>query len=224
MNKLKKNIILQIEKTKIGNRALHNVRYRIVLTAFLGFVINITYAVYNGVLGIIYASVWFLAMFAYYTILSVMRFSAVLYEYKSKTHNEKFAMQFIGVMLIIMSLVLSGLVYYSIANDIATKNNSIIMITIAAYTFYKVIMAIINLVRIRKYKSYLLTTIRNIALADAAVSIFSLQRSMLVSFDGMISENIRLMNICTGSGVCLVVFILGLIMSIGKVSKKNRVI
>lgn len=66
----------------------------------------------------------------------------------------------------------------------------------------------------------MLITIRNIALADAAVSIFSMQRSMLVSFEGMTPENIRIMNICTGIGVCLLVFLLGLIMAIG-LNKKS---
>ena len=220
MNKIKKNVISKIEKTQIGNRALHNVRYRTVFIAFISLIINIAYAFYNGILGIMYASVWFLAMFAYYTLLSVMRFSAVLYEYKTKKHNEKFIMRFIGVMLIIMSLVLSASVYYSIVNDVANKNNEIVMITIATYTFYKIIMAIINLAKIKKYKSFLLITIRNIALADVAVSIFSLQRPMLVSFEGMTSENIRIMNICTGSGVCLLVLVLGIIMSVG-LNKKN---
>ena len=105
----------------------------------------------------------------------------------------------------------------------ANKNNKIVMITIATYTFYKIIMAIINLVKTKKYKSFLLITIRNIALADAAVSIFSLQRSMLVSFEGMTSENIRIMNICTGIGVCLIVFTLGLIMACGIIDKKNKI-
>lgn len=220
MNKIKKNVVSQIEKTQTGNRILHNARYRIIFTASISLIINIAYAFYNGVLGIMYASFWFLAMFAYYTLLSVMRFSAVLCEYKNKRHNEKFVMKFIGVMLIIMSFVLSGSVYYSIAYDVANKNNKIVMITIATYTFYKVIMAIINLVKTKKYKSFLLITIRNIALADAAVSIFSLQRSMLVSFEGMTQENIRIMNICTGISVCLLVFLLGLIMAIG-LNKKN---
>lgn len=223
MNKIKKNIISQIEKTQTGNRILHNARYRIIFTASVSLIINIAYAFYNGILGIVYASFWFLAMFAYYTLLSVMRFSAVLYEYKNKRHNEKFVMRFIGIMLIIMSFVLSGSVYYSIANDVANKNNKIVMITIATYTFYKIIMAIINLVKTKKYKSFLLITIRNIALADAAVSIFSLKRSMLVSFEGMTSENIRIMNICTGIGVCLIVFTLGLIMACGIIDKKNKI-
>lgn len=221
MGKIKRNVISQIEKKQTGNRILHNVRYRIVFTASISLIINIAYAFYNGILGIIYASVWFLAMFAYYTLLSVMRFSAVLYEYKNKTHNEKFVMKFIGIMLILMSLVLSGLTYYSIVNDVANKNNKIVMITIATYSFYKIIMAIINLVKIRKYKSYLLITIRNIAFADAAVSIFSLQRSILVSFEGMTSENIQVMNICTGTAVCLLVFILGLLMTIRSSSQKQ---
>ena len=42
------------------------------------------------------------------------------------------------------------------------------------------------------------------------VSVFSLQRSMLVSFEGMAPADIQLFNILTGSAVCITVFVLGL--------------
>ena len=53
-------------------------------------------------------------------------------------------------------------------------------------------------------------TLRNISFAAAFVSIFSLQRSMLVSFAGMTEMEIRIMNVATGSAVCIIVFLLGL--------------
>lgn len=82
------------------------------------------------------------------------------------------------------------------------------MISIAAYTFCKVIIAIVNAVKIAKHKSPLLATIRNITCADAAASILSLQRSMLVSFKGMSNSDIILMNTLTGVFICLFVFML----------------
>ena len=52
--------------------------------------------------------------------------------------------------------------------------------------------------------------LRNISFATALVSIFSLQRSMLVTFEGMTDSQIVLMNALTGTGVCILVFLLGL--------------
>ena len=59
-------------------------------------------------------------------------------------------------------------------------------------------------------------TLRNISLASAAVSVFSLQRSMLVSFEGMSAENIVVMNGLTGTAIYLLVFILGINLIGGK--------
>ena len=47
-------------------------------------------------------------------------------------------------------------------------------------------------------------------IADAFVSIFALQRSMLVSFEGMNETEIIIMNAVLGSAVCIIVFLLGL--------------
>ena len=69
------------------------------------------------------------------------------------------------------------------------------MITIAVYAFTKITIAIINFVKARKSNSATVKVLRNIALADAAVSIFSLQRSMLVSFPGMKQNEILIFNI-----------------------------
>lgn len=188
---------------------------RIVLAATSVLAINICYAIYNGVLGIIYSSPWLAVLCAYYLILSVMRFSAVFCARKFKSGEQMFIMRFCGAMLMILSLVLSYSVYYSIYRETAKSYGEIVMITIATYTFYKVILAFINAAKAAKHRSPVLTAIRNIACADAAASLLSLQRSMLVSFNGMSEAEIRLMNTLTGSGVCIFIFILGLIMTLG---------
>lgn len=123
-------------------------------------------------------------------------------------------------MLIVMSFVLSGVVYLSVTNTVAVKHQEIIMITIATYTFYKVVLAIVNTVKIRKENSLLLSTIRNIGCADAAVSMLSLQRSMLVSFGEMERSKIYIMNALTGAGVLIIILAFGISMII-KSSKKT---
>jgi len=54
-------------------------------------------------------------------------------------------------------------------------------------------------------------TIRNITLASALASLMTMQRSMLVSFEGDITAGETLiLNICTGGAVCILVFLMGL--------------
>jgi len=79
----------------------------------------------------------------------------------------------------------------------------IVMIAMATYAFTKITLATINLVKSRLNTSGALITLRNISFADAFVSIFALQHSMLVSFEGMTGTDILIMNATIGSAVCM---------------------
>ena len=188
-------------------------RQKVLLMAFLSLVFNITYGLGNAVLGILSHSWWFLTVAAYYIILSIMRFAVVLYEKKNRRRNrqnEIFIKRFSGMMFLFLYIILTGTVFLTVKQDIGTKFHEVVMITIATYTFTKIVFAIIKLCKSKQDGSPLLTTVRNISLADAVVSVFSLQRSMLTSFEGMAPADIRLFNVLTGSGVCLVIIVLGL--------------
>ena len=84
------------------------------------------------------------------------------------------------------------------------------MITIALYAFTKITLAIIEMVKAKGTASPAVKVLRNISLADASVSIYSMQRSMLVSFPGMTSAEIQLLNILTGTAVWMLVLFLGM--------------
>ena len=109
-----------------------------------------------------------------------------------------------------LSVPLVGTVILSVVRDRGHKLHMIIMIAMAAYAFTRITLAIINLAKSRKSPSTKLITLRNISFASACVSIFALQRSMLVSFEGMTETEIRIMNAATGSAVCILVVLLGL--------------
>lgn len=123
----------------------------------------------------------------------------------------------------LLSAILALSVYLSFQYDVAVVHSEIMMITIAAYTFYKMTMAVVNAVKARKQRTLWLIAIRNIGCADAAASLLTLQRSMLVSFEGMNSRDIELMNVLTGAGVCLVTAALGIYMVLGKGKQNGKV-
>lgn len=208
-----KRFLSKFESTTFGNRYMNDSRFRVIFSATMSFAINALYALYNALLGAIGHSWWFAAFGVYYILLSVMRLFAVLYERRiSERKNEAFVMKFSGVLLIMLSFVLASTVYMAANSDKAQQYHEIIMITIATYTFTKLTLAIINAVKVKKTKSPILVTIRNISCADAAASILSLQRSMFASFEGTSETDIFVMNICTGTAAFLFVLILGISM------------
>ena len=212
-----------IAKTKTGRKLASSQRYRMILSAAVAFAFNLLYAIYHCVLGILNLSFWFIAMCAFYGILAIMRFSAVLCErnhQKSPDNDtEWFVMKLSGLLLVVLGIVLATVNYISLSQNIATQHEEIIMITIATYTFYKITVAIVKTVRQHRNLSPLLRTIRNISYAEVAASILTLQRSMLVSFGSMSTGNIHFMNAVTGAVVCLFILILGLSMII-KIKRK----
>ena len=111
-------------------------------------------------------------------------------------------------MLLFIPLV--GMVILSAVRDRGNEHHEIVMITIATYTFTKITLATIKLIKARHSGLATLIILRDISFADAFISIFALQRSMLVSFEGMTEMEIVIMNVTLGSAVCVIVFMLGL--------------
>lgn len=216
-----------IVKTKIGNKIVSSQRYRIILSAAVAFAFNLLYAIYHCVLGVLNISFWFITMCAFYGILATIRFSAVLCEcnhYKLPSDDtDLFVMKFTGILLVILGIVLATINYVSLSQNIATKHEEIIMITIATYTFYKITMAIVKAVKQHKNPSPLLKTIQSIGYAEVSASILTLQRSMLVSFGSMDSRQMRFLNAMTGAVVCVFILILGLSMIVKSRRKEQEI-
>ena len=173
--------------------------------SLLSLLLNVAFSAYYIVFGGITRSWWLFTVGVYYVILSVVRFAVL----RTK-QSDGFATKFTGVMLMLLSLPLVGTVILAVVRDRGMVLHEIVMITMALYAFSKITLATVNLIKSRKSASAKLITLRNICFADAFVSIFSLQRSMLVSFEGMTETEIRIINAATGSAVCIIVFLLGL--------------
>lgn len=191
-------------------RVVRDRERRVLYTASASLGLNLLYALYNGALGLMDRSIWFAAMCAYYTILAAMRFFAVLYGRKGD--RGLLVARLFGALFVLMSGVLAVVVWLSLTRDTAVRYGTIVMITIAAYTFTKLTLAVIRALRAKKNPSRLLAAIRSVGYAEAAASVFTLQKSMLASFEGMTEGEIYTMNLLTGSGVWLFMFVLGIYM------------
>ena len=178
---------------------------RMVKLSLLSLLLNIVFAAYHIVFGVMTHSWWLFTAGIYYTILSFVRFAVLL-----SIKRNAFIAKFTGIMLMLLSLPLVGTVILAVVRDRGIVRHEIVMITMAVCSFTKITLAIINLIKARKSTSAKLVTLRNISLSDACVSIFALQRSMLVSFGDMAETDICIFNAVIGAAVCLIVFLLGL--------------
>ena len=173
--------------------------------ALASLMFNMAFATYHLVMGLATSSWWLLTLGSYYIVLSIVRFVVL----RSKS-GERFIATFTGWMLILLTIPLVGTVILSVVRNRGHELHMIVMIAMAAYAFTKITFATIKFIKVRRSTSATLITLRNISFADAFVSIFALQRSMLVSFEGMIETEIVIMNATLGSAVCVIVFLLGL--------------
>ena len=149
-------------------------------------------------------------------LLGIIMLIALIPMIKGINGTELFAKRITGVLLVVLSFCIVGVTILSALKERGTAFHEIVMITIATYTFTKITIAIVGTVKTKQSTSPVLKTLRNISLADACVLIYTMQRSMLVTFPGMKAAEIQLFNILTGTTVWIIILFLGMNLIGGK--------
>lgn len=200
------------------NRVTTDYRWRTILFAVPGMVSNIIFATFNGVIGITSHSAWFGTLSAYYILLSIMRAGVVRQERKLASVKEKqehmqrelSVYRRNSVLFMFMAVVLAGAVVLLLNAQGGKNYPGYTIYAVAAYTFYKIVTSTIQVIKVGKRKSPLLSITRRIGYIDACVSILTLQTAMFAAFADGEEGLIRLMNGLTGTVVCLMVLGLGI--------------
>ncbi len=107
-----------------------------------------------------------------------------------------------GLALLGVNLTMSGIAFQAIWLGRITHHGPIAMIASAAYTFYKLTIAIVQVVQCWHKSEPILGASRNLAMTEALMSLFTLQTAMLTTFSTG-AEDPLLMNSLTGLAVCL---------------------
>ena len=198
------------EKLSATQRFMTDMSFRTILSAVWSAAINLAYTVYNGYLGFKHGSVWFVTMFIYYAFLFVMR-CFVLVQSRSSNRQRDFAiMRVDGILLVGLMIALTGIMSLSVKYNIVRTHGKIAMIILAVYTFFKLTVAFLNLMRVRNLLSPIIRTIRNICFADALVSLISMLLSVFAVLK--ILEKGRVFIIFSGALVCMIIAMLAVSM------------
>ncbi len=201
-----------------------DVRLRMNLSLFGGFVWNAVYAVFQLCLGIYHHTFWYYSLAAYYFCLGVMRFSLANF---TRTHKpgenmtaELKRYRNCGIVFLLMNLALALIIFFMVYWNRTFYHHQITTIAMAAYTFFSFTMAIINILKYSKIGSPVYSASKAISLAAACVSMLTLEATMLTTFgDGSMSLLSRKIFLGATGGV-ISAFIIG--MAIYMIARATR--
>lgn len=182
-------------------------------------IINILYAFYTLGVAIFTRSSWYGSLCVAYFILSLMRFYVVRgnrkqLKYEKINYVESWnTFRNVGISLIGYALAFSAVVVQMVVFQIHNEYAGYLIYGVIGYTIYKVVIAIIKLLSVRRYKNPTWQALRNITFADALVSLFSLQVSVFAAFDIGIACY-RPINIVSGVLVCFAIAAMGVYMMV----------
>ena len=216
--------IESIKRNPLGKKLLEHYGFRTVLFSGFSLIFNTAYVLFYTVVAIFSRSVWYGALAGYYTVLMIMRASVVFYHIRELSDRKKGTFvdeqkelrdwkryRLCGILLVFLPFFLSVAIAQMVIKGTAFTHYGWTIYAFALYAFYKIITAVINLVKAHKTDSATVQALRNISFADALTSILALQTSLLRTFS---NGNNAIPNALTGAGVSLLTLALGIWMLI----------
>ena len=170
---------------------IKNKEYRFKIMFNISMIITLFFAIYNFIIGLIYNYIWNISVSIYYLLLTIIRIYIEIIYLKKKDNKVHHIIQSIVLLLINISLLLP--ISLLVLNQKQVNNNSIMAITVATYTTYKIINSVLNYKKAQN-ENNTIKIIRTISLLDALFAILNLQNTLVVTF-GQIEEMIILISI-----------------------------
>lgn len=203
-------------------------RLRVNVSLYGTLALNVAFAVFQLGLGFYHASFWYYSMAAYYVSLAVMRFFLVRYKGMGgdgdRRREELLRYRLCGVVLLFMNLALALIVFFMVYWNRTFVHHEITAIAMAAYTFTALTLAIVNIVKYRKYNSPVYSASRAISLAAACVSMLTLESTMLTAFGDADSVVLnRVMLGATGAVVSGVIVVMAVYMIVQGTKKLKEI-
>ena len=173
-------------ENKYVQKWLDDPRLRVNVSLYGSLVWNIAYALLQLWLGLYYGTFWFYSLGAYYICLALMRFFLLHYtqKYTAGEHRRSELVRYraCGWILLAMNLSLSLILFFMVYWDRTFHHHQITAIALALYTFTALTVAVVSIVKYRRYQSPVFSAAKVISLVAALVSVLTLEATMLTAF------------------------------------------
>ncbi|MBQ5793210.1 MAG: hypothetical protein IIW17_04255 [Clostridia bacterium] len=213
------------QQNKLAKRWQEDARLRMNVSLYGTFAYNALYGVFQIWLGLRHGTFWFLSLGAYYICLAVMRLVLLLhtgrYAPGERMRTELKKYRATGWVFLIMNLALALIVFFMVYWNRTFEHHMITAIAMAAYTFLSFTLAILNVIKYKKYQSPVFSAAKAISFASACVSMLTLTSTMLTTFhDGSMDAFAqKLMLGCVGTAVVAIVTYIAIYMIVHSTKK-----
>lgn len=228
--KIRKSVGERIKKHAFLANVAENYGLKTLVFSCFSLVITLAFVAVNLASAIIYGLVWYYAVAAYYFVLLAFRGGILLADFRcrKKYVGDDAAMKNAkrriylagGAVLLVLEIAMVFAVTEMMLSRRPVGGNEIIAIANATYTFYKMTMAVLNLVRAKRFSDPVVQALRNVNFADACMAVASLTVIMLSTFGGGEDLAFIALRACVGFAACAVTIVLAVIMIV-KGSRKG---
>jgi len=220
-------------RTAFTGRIVDDYTFRTMFTGYGSLAINVFFALTKAAAGWYYSSVWLIALALYYLVLCVTK-ALVLRRGRKRmpgeTAPERLCREWkiyrmCGALLALMTVTLQGIIILIVEQGNTFTYQGTLIFAVALYDFYCLISSIVYMARARKKHSPLVVSVKAISFATSLIAMLTLQTAMFASFsDGLNAQWQKLMNILTGTAVCVILIVWGVFMArrSGRELKKLR--
>ena len=216
-------------ENKYARRWQDDTRLRVNVSLYGSFAWNALYGIFQLWLGFYHHTFWFYSLGAYYICLGVMRFFLVRYTSKyapgERMQTELKKYRACGIVFLVMNLSLALIIFFMVYWNRTFEHHMITAIAMAAYTFTAFTVAIVNVVKYRKYNSPVFSASKAISLAAALVSMLTLESTMLTAFSDETMTDIsrKLMLGVTGGVISLLIVAMAIYMIVVGTKKLKKI-
>ena len=146
---IKRKTLEFMQRHKFTNSLLQDFGFRTIVFSIISFVLNLAYVAFVATLAIMTRSAWYIAITFYYLALILMKGNVFYSKRKHNTERKQSrAFRFCGIMFIFLTIALSGIITLIYTTEMRFEYAGILIYAVAAYTFYRLILSIINIIKI----------------------------------------------------------------------------
>ncbi len=223
-------LIALIKRFKNENRHIvrwnDDLHFRMKVSLYASVTWNTAYAIFQLCLGFYHHTFWYYSLASYYFLLALMRFYLSKHTRKNrpgeKIKEELLRYRSCGIILLLMNLALALIIFFMLYWNRTFRHHEITAIAMATYTFTTFTLAIINIIKYRKYESPVASASKAIALAAACVSMLTLTTTMITAFGKSESVLFRRVMIASLGGAISVFIITMAIYMIARATKSLK--
>ncbi len=198
------------------------------LNSSFSMLITLIFAIYNGTIGFVHSSLWHGSICTYYILLVIIRFVAIISEKRIakqktvKTVSVKKlryrVYRICSVLLLVLNFSLIAPIALLVLQRRPVNMTLVPAIAVAAYSFYRITLASINLVKKKVSDNYIVHLLRTINFVEALLSIMILENTlMMVKNSG---EQTSLLPLTAGTGA--LIWLALMILSIHNLCKNQK--